>query len=396
MRRAWLVVLLGAVLGCGWLSCSDGNDTPAGPQAPGEPGERVPDLVVDSLVIRPAAPSASDSLAVSVRLANTGTAAATQAAVVLRVDGVETGRVAVDLAPGLVAVVRFALDNLAAGTHRVEVVADPAQGEANTSDNRVRRESLEVAAVPAQVRPPDLVADLPGGATMAFVRLAPGTFSMGSPETDFLADPDERPVHAVTISRGFYLATHEITQGQWVAVMGTSPWTRQASVQVDPANPAVYLSWDEVQLLPQRLNEAAGDSLYRLPSEAEWEYACRAGTTTRWSFGDDEGRLGDYAWYSANSWKAGEPYAHRAGTRLPNPWGLYDMHGNVWEWCQDWYGRYEDAAQQDPTGPVEDIDCVVRGGLFLDLAAGTRSANRGYYAPTYRSHGIGARLVRIK
>ena len=134
----------------------------------------------------------------------------------------------------------------------------------------------------------ELTVDLPGGATMKFVRIEPGTFMMGSNEW-----PQQ---HQVTISKGFYLGKYEITQAQWQDVMGTTPWDGQRNVQNSPNHPAVYISWNDVQAFVHQLNQVAGDSLYRLPTEAEWEYACRAGTTTRWSFGDDESLVEDYAW----------------------------------------------------------------------------------------------------
>ncbi|MSR83584.1 MAG: formylglycine-generating enzyme family protein [Candidatus Latescibacteria bacterium] len=131
-------------------------------------------------------------------------------------------------------------------------------------------------------------------------------------------------------------------------------------------------SWDNLQVFIHRLNVAAGNSLYRLPAEAEWEYVCRAGTTTRWSFGNDESLLGNYAWYTVNAWDAGEQYAHQAGGKLPNPWGLYDVHGNVWEWVQDRHGGYSSSSQTDPTGPASGARRVVRGGYLLYDDPGAR------------------------
>ena len=238
--------------------------------------------------------------------------------------------------------------------------------------------------------------DLPGGAQMEFVWIAPGTFTMGSPPSDLYREEVEGAQREVTISRGFFLGKHEVTQAQWQAVMGTTPWAGRNYVRENPVHPAVYISWDDAQEFIHRLNQAAGDSLYRLPTEAEWEYAARAGTTTRWSFGDDEGRLGEYAWYAGNAWNAGENYGHPVGTRLPNPWGLHDMHGNVFEWTQDWHGPYAEGSQTDPTGPATGAVRVVRGGAICCRPDHVRSANRGDGSPDYPAPTTGFRLLKIR
>ena len=236
---------------------------------------------------------------------------------------------------------------------------------------------------------------LPGGATIEMVWIESGIFMMGSPDTEADRQADEGPQHEVTITKGFYLGEYELTQGQWEAVMGTTPWSGQSHVQENPDHPAVYISWEDVQAFVAKLNEVEGKEVYRLPTEAEWEYACRAGTTTRWSLGDDESQLADYAWYAGNAWGVGENYAHQVGTKLPNPWGLYDMHGNVYEWCQDWYGTYLSGAQTDPMGPSTGSDRVIRGAAFNNLARLTRSADRDYYSPdALDGDDIGARLLR--
>ena len=232
------------------------------------------------------------------------------------------------------------------------------------------------------------------GGEMAFVRIDPGTFVMGSPSSEPGREQDEVQ-HQVTISKAFFLGKYEVTQGQWSAVMGTTPWSGQRYVQEAANDPATYISWSDAQLFIHKLNQAAGDSLYRLPTEAEWEYACRAGTATAWSFGNDAGQLGNYAWYDGNSWTAGEKYGHRVGTKKPNPWGLYDMHGNVWEWCQDWAGAYSGEPQTDPHGPAGGAGRVLRGGSFYGEAQYTRSADRGGAQPNDRDTN-GVRLVRIK
>ena len=243
----------------------------------------------------------------------------------------------------------------------------------------------------------EITVDLPGGVQMEFVGIEPGTFMMGSPDSDSLAKNIEKPQRQVTISKGFYLGKFEITQGQWNAVMGNQPWSGKDKgyVQEDPNNPAVYISWYDVHAFIHTLNQAAGDSLYRLPTEAEWEYVCRAGTTTGWSFGNDESQLRDYAWNEQNAWKVGEQYAHAVGTKLPNPWGLFDMHGNVYEWVQDWYGLYSDSSQTDPTGPASGATRIHRGGSDYHNARYARSAYRYNSAPGDRWDNLGARLLRM-
>ncbi len=227
-----------------------------------------------------------------------------------------------------------------------------------------------------------------------FVWIEPGSFTMGSPRSEPGRQQDESPQHLVTISRGFYLGKYEVTQRQWDAVMDFRPWEGQTFVRPDPDHPADYLSWDDAQAFIQKLNGEAGAELYRLPTEAEWECACRAGTTTIWSFGDEESRLREHAWYRENTWNAGERYAHRVGTKKPNPWGLYDMHGNVWEWVLDLYdGAYTPGHKVDPlilVGTERDQ----RGGAFNAPVRETRSALRNCGAPFDRYIGHGFRLVR--
>jgi formylglycine-generating enzyme required for sulfatase activity len=226
---------------------------------------------------------------------------------------------------------------------------------------------------------------------MEFVYIPPGKFLMGSLSSEPGRSSDEGPQHEVTITQGFYLGKYEVTQGQWESVMGTRPWSGQDYVQENPDHPTVYVSWNDAQAFVTKLNQAAGSDLYRLPAEAEWEYACRAGTTTRWSFGDDQDRLGEYAWYTANAWYAGKQYAQKVGTKKPNPWGLYDMHGNVWEWCQDWYGPYSSSPHVDPTGRLSGSRRVVRGCSFH--GGSSRSANRSRRTPSCRNGYLGLRLL---
>jgi formylglycine-generating enzyme required for sulfatase activity len=216
---------------------------------------------------------------------------------------------------------------------------------------------------------------------MKFVFIPAGTFQMGSTT----GDKDEQPVHQVTISKPFYMGETEVTQAQWKAVMGTNP----SLFQGNPTRPVEQVWWDDVQAFIRKLNEKEGVNLYRLPTEAEWEYAARAGTTTAYSFGDNASVLDQYAWYKDN---AGEK-THPVAQLKPNAWGLYDMHGNVWEWVQDWYQRYSAEAVADPQGPTSGTHRGRRGGAWNNLDQICRSANR-YSVTGYRDDFLGFRLVR--
>ena len=242
-----------------------------------------------------------------------------------------------------------------------------------------------------------IAVDLHGGTTMEFVWIPPGSFLMGSAVSAPERGKDETPAHEVVISRGFYLGKYEITQSQWVAIMGTAPWTGKKHVERHPDHPAAYISWTSVQEFLRRVNDAAGEQLYRLPTEAEWEYACRAGTTARRFFGENEHRLGDYAWFIENGPKAGLGYAQPVGEKLPNPWGLHDIYGNVWEWVQDWYSPTTPLPARS-TRPV--LPPAPPGSCAAAVSSTTprnvRSAKRYSHDPSLRFSAIGARLVRTR
>ena len=232
-----------------------------------------------------------------------------------------------------------------------------------------------------------LTVDLGDGVQMEFAWISPGSFSMGSPESEIDRSANEGPQHAVDLTRGFYLGIHEVTQAQWTRVMDDNP-----SRISGPNHPVESISWMDAQAFIHQLNQSVGDSLYRLPSEAEWEYAARAGTDTRWSFGNREGDLDQYAWFGTST--ATEP----VGGKLPNPWGLYDPHGNVWEWVQDWYDSdyYATSPRVDPPGPRTGSARVLRGGAFNREPRFLRSADRLWFDPSVRSPDIGVRIVRIR
>jgi sulfatase modifying factor 1 len=229
---------------------------------------------------------------------------------------------------------------------------------------------------------------------MKLNKIPAGTFTMGSPEGETDRRDDEYQ-HKVTITKAFYIQTTEVTQGQWKAVMGTEPWKGKSYVKDGPDYAASYVSWDDAVAYCKKLSEKESKT-YRLPTEAEWEYACRAGTTTRWSFGNDEKVIGDYAWYKENAYDIDEKYAHQVGLKKPNAFGLYDMHGNVFEWCHDFYGEdyYQQSPEKDPTGPTSGEARVLRGGSWDDGTRHTRSAGRGRGETDALSGNFGFRVVR--
>ena len=228
---------------------------------------------------------------------------------------------------------------------------------------------------------------------MKLVLIPAGQFRMGAGQLDRITD--EHPQHEVRITKLYYLGAHEVTQGEWERVMGSKPWSGETYVKEGPDYATSYVSWENAQEFCKRLSGKEGTT-YRLPTEAEWEYACRAGTKTKYGFGDDESLLGEYAWYGDNAGnKAGEEYVHRVGQKKPNPWGLYDMHGNVLEWCADWYDTYSQDRTEDPTGPSMGLGRVLRGGSWGLTAWHCRSAHRTILGPSYRHGYLGFRVVAV-
>jgi formylglycine-generating enzyme required for sulfatase activity len=221
---------------------------------------------------------------------------------------------------------------------------------------------------------------------MHFVLIPAGTFLMGS-EIAEGGDEDERPQHQVTLSQPFYLQTTSVTQGQWKRLMGENP---SSFHECGEDCPVENVSWDDAQECIKKLNRMEKTDQYRLPTEAQWEYACRAGSTQSYCFDEGEAELGQYAWYADNSQKS----THPVGRLKPNAWGLHDMHGNVYEWCQDWFGEYPPGPVTDPKGPWDGKYRVLRGGSWDGEAGDVRSAYRYRLTPGYRYGHEGFRVVR--
>jgi formylglycine-generating enzyme required for sulfatase activity len=253
--------------------------------------------------------------------------------------------------------------------------------------------------------------DLGGGVQLEMVEIPAGEFLMGSPESEAGRRADEGPQRRVSVPR-FYMGRFEVTQAQWQQLMGDNPSGFKGSDR-----PVEQVSWNDAQEFCQKLSQKTGKK-YRLPSEAEWEYACRAGTTTQYYFGDDANKLGNYAWFGDNSggrqidtlklWKDlnedGNKYlaklqennnqTHPVGYFVANGFGLHDMHGNVWEWCQDPYYENYKGAPTDGSARVRNAEYrLLRGGSWFYYAQGCRSAFRTGYRPDNRYFINGFRLV---
>ncbi len=232
---------------------------------------------------------------------------------------------------------------------------------------------------------------------MEFVWIPPGEFLLGSPETEAERRPNEAE-HRVVFANGYYIQTTEVTQGQWKKVMNTNP-----SFFADCGDdcPVENVSWDDVQAFVARLNDLLGAAVYRLPTEAEWEYACRSGTQTPFAFGrclsTDQANYNDSRPEKAYSGCTGSGVARRrtlpVASLAHNAWGIYDMHGNVWEWCSDWMGDYPSQPSLDPTGPESGEKKIYRGGGQNDSAGYCRSALRGQFLPDRKSGSLGFRLA---
>jgi formylglycine-generating enzyme required for sulfatase activity len=236
------------------------------------------------------------------------------------------------------------------------------------------------------------------GQSFKFSYIPAGTFTMGSPTSDTESSDGERPQHQVTISKPFLMLRTEVTQAQWVAIWGNNP----SYFTGDMSRPVEQVSWYDVVDFCNQLSTRdgftaaytingttvtlnAGATGYRLPTEAEWEYAARSGTTT-----PRYGTRDQIAWYNGNSGNT----THPVGQKTPNAWNLYDMLGNVWEWNWDWYGGYSAGSQTDPQGPASGSYRVYRGGGCSGGASRVRAGDRDYFTPAYRYFNLGFRPLR--
>ncbi len=248
--------------------------------------------------------------------------------------------------------------------------------------------------ISAGAKPPKELKTFTNPLGMEFVYIPAGDFIMGSPSDEY-GRGDNEAQHRVTLTRGFYMQTMEVTQGQWKAVMGGNPSYFQ---ECGDDCPVESVSWEDAQKFIRRLNALEGTDNYRLPFEAEWEYACRAGSTTPYWFGEEPPRdsPGYHGRYSTSEaakgrYKKGMLPAVAFG---PNAWGMLNMHTDVWEWCQDWYGEYPAGPVIDPIGRTTGVLRVARGGRWFFHNPLCRSANRGMLPPDYRDRNLGFRLAR--
>jgi len=232
--------------------------------------------------------------------------------------------------------------------------------------------------------------DLGNGVKLEMVQIPAGEFVMGSPDADIDAMRNQRPQHRVRITKPFNLGKYPVTQQQWQAMMGNNP-----SQFKGPKNPVELVSWEDCQKFLVKLNAKVGEKggKFVLPTEAQWEYACRAGTTTRYFFGDDDAVLSQFGWHQKNSGGG----SHPVGEKKPNPWGLYDMHGNIWQYCHDWYDGtyYANSPADDPTGPETGSDRVIRGGSFHVPPGFCRAAYRSAHKPNGTAFSQGFRVAQV-
>lgn len=248
------------------------------------------------------------------------------------------------------------------------------------------KESVRQAEPQARLLEKEVSYDLGNGVKLELVLIRAGSFMMGS-----ASESHDGPYHEVTITNPFYIGKYEVTQAQWKALTGENPSAFKEGADADK-RPVEAVSWSDIQekFLPKLAGHLPKGWIPRLPTEAEWEYSCRAASATAFCFGDNADGLNEYGWYDGNSGKT----THPVGEKKPNAWGLYDMHGNVWEWCSDWKVAYPAGSVTDPAGPATGSCRANRGGSWYFNASYSKSARRSLNEPnTTRSSNLGFRVV---
>jgi formylglycine-generating enzyme required for sulfatase activity len=283
-----------------------------------------------------------------------------------------------------------------------KTIADKKSTPEKSSDP-AKKSTPEKASAPAKKSS----IDLGKGQNMKLVLIPAGKFMMGSKfsvkETmsRYGGKPQhlscEHPYHEVTISKPFYMGVYEVTQAEWKALMGTEPWKDKTQTKAGDKYPASWMTSYQAIEFCKVLSKKTGRKV-SLPTEAQWEYACRGGATTAYCYGDDPKKIVDYAWCWLNTRKANPPqiYAHLVGTKKPNAWGLYDMHGNLWEYCSDWYDKdyYARSPKVDPENTTETKLRSVRGGSWHNGSREARSTMRSSWTgPKYVHYNYGFRVV---
>jgi formylglycine-generating enzyme required for sulfatase activity len=223
------------------------------------------------------------------------------------------------------------------------------------------------------------------GVTFYMLYVPPGTFMMGSPVKEE-GHKAEEIQHEATITRGFWIGRTEVAQKLYQAVTGKNP-----SYYRGPDFPVENVSWNDAMALIRQLNDFVHGGQFTLPTETQWEYACRGGSKGAYCFGNDRSKLEQYAWLGDNT--HGKIRLKPVATKKPNAWGIYDMHGNLWEWCRDWYGEYPMSPVTDPSGPPLGTEKVCRGGSWFSGKGGVRCADRDHVPPDYTSTSVGFRLT---
>jgi formylglycine-generating enzyme required for sulfatase activity len=270
---------------------------------------------------------------------------------------------------------------------RPVAIADAVEPTAPAPGSRpsVTASEPKVAGRKTKSPPKEMAIELRNGAKLELVLIPAGEFKMGSSDSEeYYA---EKPRHRVRITKPFWLGKYPVTQEQWQSLMGNNP-----SHAKGRKNPVEQVNWNDCQAFLDKLNAKVGGARFHLPSEAQWEYACRAGTKTKYFFGDDEEKLDDYMWHGEDA-----APTHPVGGKKPNPWGLYDMYGNVCDWCQDWYEAdyYAKSPVDDPPGPATGVMRVFRGSAFQLQAGWCRSALRSPSGPTGTGECLGFRVARV-